>query len=469
MKRHLLILVFVFLFLGMVTPSRCEGRVLILPFQVMSPGKKDHLWLGRAISYYLTKGLEFNSIDAIPDNRVHSLLNSYNISFPYQISKASGIKLSVLAGADTIIWGEVLWPEKPESEQIQVRGYIIDLNRQSQKYLPLIKFNVKDLYAFQREMLAMALNYFQKPRADYPELNLDLHSYETFIKSLLLTDPHKKIQLLESAFPGGSGAELIKLELAKFYLSTGDLEKAGHDFEDLPESGFLKTERQFLSALINLGRGNREDARVIFSDLLDQKQFISESSNNLGVMRFQDHDLDQAEKFFARSLQENRDPDVYGNYVNSLIKSAQEKKAIATVNTALSSFPDDENLIKLFSFFMARDPNRDRLIPVFRKYIPEMYLPEQRLPDIPTHMKNPFEIQVMENFSYLSDVDKTLKLIQEGNRIEALKNCDRLMEINPFIPRLHRMLQEIYRQQKNLKQAKLYSLSASYLENQNRL
>ena len=83
--------------------------VLVLPFKVTPIQEKAHHWLGRAVSFYLTSGLQHNALPVLPDQHTASILEMNHIMFPYNITKASVIRLARENQLDRVIWGKIIW------------------------------------------------------------------------------------------------------------------------------------------------------------------------------------------------------------------------------------------------------------------------------------------------------------------------------------------------------------------------
>lgn len=439
-------------------PAQC----MVFPFQVDSLKKKNHQWLGLAISYYLTQGLELNSIETVSDSITQSLLNTYNIKFPYQISKASCIKLAMLAQAKTIVWGEVVASEDPQIPNVQIRTYIIAPETYSQKYLPLIKFYLKDFYTVKQELLNLVLNYFNKKSNLYPDLKLDYHHYETFVKSFLISDMQKKISLLETLVAKRPDSDFLNFEISKAYSIVGNARKSQQHLDKITDSILFGPSKQFLKTIHLIDTGQSHQATEILHQLQNEKQFMPETQNNLGVIQARESHHSRACDHFHHSLQAKKDPQVYFNYIKCLMVQRKQSLALENLKIALFYYPDDENLIRLFSFFLSLEKKSAPLLIIFKKYIPNLNLIKE-LPDLPFILKNPFELQTYDNLYYLNDFDRIVKLYGKGDTATALKNTQNLMEINPFIPRLHRFLAEIYEKQGDLTLSRQYSRSAIFL------
>ncbi|MCK4836554.1 MAG: hypothetical protein KAT17_07945, partial [Candidatus Aminicenantes bacterium] len=439
-----------------------RAKTIVFPFQVHTLEKKNHQWLGRAISFYISIGLELNSIEPIADSTVQSILNTYNIPFPFIITKATCMKLSNLFEADYVIWGEVVSSENPQTHNVQIKTYIIDLKHFSQKYLPLLKFHLIDFYVVQRELLNMVLNYFQKKPPQFPELNLDYHHYEMFIKSLLLEDSQKKLALLERVYRDIHDSDYLNFELAKCHLTLGNIKNTDHYANKISDSTPFQYPKDFIRGLVYYHNHHFNQAIDIFIELQKLKIFFSETTNNLGVIFLKNDTPSKSESYFIDSIQSKKDPEVYVNYIKLLLDLGKNRVAKENLKQALIYFPDDENLIRFFSYFLSQEKTRKQLFSVFQKYIPQLS-PSVSLPDVPYAVKNPFELQTYDNYYHLNTFDSIMNDYRQGNIDRAINKSQELMETNPFVTKLHQLLSEMHLKKNNQSLSKLYALSAEYL------
>ena len=439
------------------------AKAIVFPFQVHTLEKKNHQWLGRAISFYRASGLELNSIGTIKDPEIHSILNNRDIPFPYVISKATCIKLAIISGADQIIWGEVESSGNPQTHNVQIKTYIIDMKNLSQKYLPLLKFHLIDFYAVQRELLKMVLDYFQKEQPRFPELNLDYHHYEMFIKSLLLENNKEKLGLLEQVSRDISNSDYLNFELAKCHLCLGNISAASHFLEKITDGESFRYDREFIRGLVFYHNNQLSRASELFSKLQRLNVFLPEATNNLGILFRKAHPPALSESFFVQSIRSRKDPEVYLNYIKLLIESGKNRLARENLKQALIFFPDDEDLIKLFGYFLSQEKNQEHLFSVFQNYIPQLILTEN-CPALEYKIKNPFELQTTGLYRPPNDIESTTEDFLKGDINQRLDRIRDSMELNPFVPKLHQMLSQIYLKKNNRPLSKRYQLTAAFLK-----
>jgi len=438
-----------------------SAKTMIMPFKVTPPENSTHQWLGRAISFFLSNGLQMNSIRIISEPKLYSILHENNIHFPYHISKASGIKLGLENDIKFIIWGEII----TSADQVELKSYIINLKNYSQKYLPLIKFEIKNFYILQNELLKDVLKFLKKIKepALYPQLNLDYHNYELLVKSFLVHETKDKITLLEKAYQNKQNSDFLNFELAKTYLSIKRYQKANFFLETVSNSTLFFHKKKFLNALILYNHGYPNLAIEKFINLQKEKKFSLEIDNNLGAIYLKQKYFPTAEKYFLSALNKKKDPRIYLNYLKLLIDSGKIKKTINTINTALSFFPSNEKIRELFFFYIAKDIHKNVLIEVFKKYLPDHQIVET-LPDITIQLINPLTLQNNYSNHFQNELNKIMEHYYSGDLDKTLENGEDILEINPFIPELHHLISTIYLKQRQLFNAEMYALSSNYLK-----
>lgn len=463
MKSHFRRTIGILVALFVCCPESSPAKTVVFPFQVHRLVKKNHQWLGRAISFYVSTGLELNGMTSVKDWKVAAILSDHNISFPYVITKATCIKLATLLEADHIIWGEVDPTESPQTHNVQIKSTIIDVNNLSQKYLPLLKFHLLDFYVVQRELLKMALDHFQKTSQRFPLLNLDYNHYELFVKSLLLEDHEKKRALLEQASRDIQDSDYLNFELAKTHLCLGKIPAAAEYLGKIPAGRPFAQERDFMQGLVLYHQNRFPRSLKLFSKLHRLKVFFADAANNLGILFLKDNPPQMSKSYFFQSLRSRKDPDVYINYIKLLLDSGNHRLAAENLKQALNHFPDEEDLIRLLGYFLSREKNQDQLFSVFKKFIPQL-TPATTPPDLDYKIKNPFDCQTHHYLGKRASFDPIKSgEIPNQDTDQALKRVQESMEVNPFDPRLHQILSRLYLKKNNRRLSKRYDLSAEFL------
>lgn len=442
------------------------AKTLILPLAVDTHNHASFQWLGKAVSFYLIAGLSQNSLPVCAEEEVQIILNRNLIRFPFAITKATAMVLARECQADRLLWGKILYSDK-KSSQMQVQLFLIDINEQTQKNLPLIKGNFNDIYRIQ----AAALNAVVKAVGGgtqgtvSPQLNLSLPDYEKFIKSLLLGDSDKKLELLLPLSEKGARSDCFNFELAKIFLEKRDLEKCEAQLNLVTDTLQFKDKKDFLLALANFFKDNADMALNLFIHLQRRNLYPVETHNNLGVIYLDKGDFPMAEKCLRYALSLKRDPEIYFNLILLLQITDKKGQALQELPRALQLFPDDEKLLELFSFFLAAAENRDTLSQAFRDYVQFTLAEEQILPGGHLLM-NPFQVGLISEVSVAGNLFyiEARNLFLEGDFEGAMQKVEEAMEGNPFQPENHHLLALLSMQKKQYIQAEMYAQSALFLE-----
>ncbi len=460
MKKTILLIAWLLAAVGLA------GKTLVLPLAVDTQNLASFQWLGKALSFYLIAGLSQNSLPVCEEEEVQLILNRNLIRFPFDITKATAMVLAASCGADRLLWGKILYSDK-KSLQLQVQLFLIDIKARTQVHLSLAKGNLDDIYRIQAEALKTVVKSVSggTGEAVLPQLNLSLPEYEKFIKSLLLGDPDKKLELLLPAAGSESHSDYVNFELAKIFLEKHDLGKCEAHLNLLADTQPFKDKKDFLLALVNFFNGDADTALSRFIKLQQQNVYPVQTHNNLGVIYLGKGDFPLAEKCLRYALYVKQDPEIYFNLI--LLLQAMDRKELARqeLPRALQRFPDDERLLKLFSFFLAAAENRDVLGQAFRNYIP-FSAAEENAPSFEPLFMNPFqaaplsEAAVPGNLFYI----EARNLFLEGDFDGAMQKVEAAMEGNPFQPENHHLLALLFMQKNLYAQAEVYAQSALFLE-----
>jgi Flp pilus assembly protein TadD len=442
------------------------AKTIVLPLAVDTQSHASFQWLGKAVSFYLIAGLSQNSLAVSDDEEVQLLLNRNLIRFPFAVTKATALVLASESQADRLLWGEISYSDK-KSSQIQVQLFLIDIKEQTQKQLPLTKGNLSDIYRIQAEALKSVVKALVGGTQEtfLPQLNLTLPEYERFIKSLLLGDPDKKLELLLPVSGKDSRSDFVNFEAAKIFLGKRDLPKSESYLDRVADTLPFKDKKEFLLALLNFLNGDAELALNRFIQLQRRNAYAVATHNNLGVIYLGKGDFPTAEKCLRYALYLEKDPEIYFNLILLLQAMDRNELAQQELPRALQRFPDDEKLLKLFSFFLAAAENRDVLSQVFRNVV-QLTLPEEKiLPGGPLLM-DPFQVRssseeaVPGNLFYI----EARNLFLENDFDGAMQKVEEAMEGNPFQPENHHLLALLFMQKKQYAQAEMYAQSALFLE-----
>lgn len=178
---------------SLVSPLTAQDpSVLVMPFKVAHDGGKAYHWLGRAISFYVSEGMELNQFPVLSDDDTAQLLESHAVYFPYSMTKATALRLALEKKQGIVLWGEI--SAVPEDKSlIIIKSYIIYLDSFKQKYPPVLKGHINDLYTLMDELLRSVVKTLEPPEAEehvipVPRIHLNLRQYERFIKSRLINE-----------------------------------------------------------------------------------------------------------------------------------------------------------------------------------------------------------------------------------------------------------------------------------------
>jgi tetratricopeptide (TPR) repeat protein len=451
---------------GILWAAGLTAQIMVLPLRVDTQNHTSYQWLGKAFSFYLLSGLFLNDLPVVDNEEAQFALNRNLIRFPFGITKATAMTLAKENQANRLLWGEILYNVK-SSSQISVMVFLIDVNGRIQKHLPVLKGDLKNIYQMQEELLKEVIKVIAKEKTEirFPELNMSLPDYEKFIKSFLLVDAGKKLDLLLSINEKGKRSDFLNFELAKVYLEKNDFVNSESCLNRIAADSLFKDKKDFLSALINFANGNVDLALNQFIRLQRQKIYAVATNNNLGVIYLKKNDFQTAEKCLQYALYLKKDPEIYGNSVCLLQAMGQNSRAAEELNRALQLFPGDEKLVKQFFVFLSASENRELLTQAFRNLIPLSPASPESLPLRPL-LKNPFQIRslpvvpVDSNSFYI----EARNLFLENDLSGATQKVEEAMEVNPFLNENHHLLALLYLQKQNYPQAEIYAQSALFLK-----
>jgi Tfp pilus assembly protein PilF len=442
------------------------AQIMVLPLKVDTQNHASFQWLGKALAYYLLSGLTLNGVPAIDHEESQQVLNRNQVRFPFDITKATAITLAGENQADRLLAGEILYSGK-SSSQIAIKVFLIDVRKRQQKYLPMLKGNLKNIYQIQAELLREILKVLapEKSEIRFPDLNLALPDYEKFIKSLLVTDSGKKLELLQSVRETQGPSDFLNIELAKVRLERNDLAGSEAALKLVRDDSLFRHQKEFLSALVNLACERMDIALNQFIRLQRQNVYAVATNNNLGAIYMQRGDPGTAEKCLQYALYLKKDPEIFFNLVMLYQSMGQGGRATEELNRALLLFPGDENLLKQFSFFLAANEYRDLLVQAFRNLLPPLPQGEEA-PTMQPLLKNPF--QVNRESSVQADGNpffiEARSLFLENDFNGAMQKVEEAMEVNPFQNETHHLLAMLYLQKRNYAQAEIYAQSAIFLK-----
>jgi tetratricopeptide (TPR) repeat protein len=452
--------------IGTFWAAGLTAQIMVLPLKVDTQNHTSYQWLGKAVSYYLISGFQLNSLPVIDEEEIQLILNRNLIRFPFAITKATAMVLARENQADRLLWGEIFYNSN-NSSPITVKLSLIDVKGRIQKHLPVFKGNFKNIYQIQEELLKEVIKVIAKEKTGirFPELNMVLPDYEKFIKSLLLADAGKKLDLLLSFNEKDKRSDFLNFALAKIYLDKSDFVNSESCLNRIANDSLFKDKKDFLLALVNFANGNADVALNQFIQLQRQNIYAVATNNNLGVIYLKKNDYSTAEKCLQYALYLKKDPEIYSNLIVLLKAMGKNNQALEELNRALQMFPDDERLLKQFAAFLNASENRELLTQAFRNFVPFPPQSEASL-SIQPLLKNPFQIKPMpEVFADSNSYSiEARNLFLENDYSGAMQKAEEAMEVNPFLYGNHHLLALLFLQKKNYFQAVIYAQSALFLK-----
>jgi len=459
MKQRVLAIVLLLL------SARLTAKTMVLPLVVDTKNHASYQWLGKAVSFFLIAGLGQNGLPVSDEEEVQAVLNRSLVRFPFAITKATAMVLAAESQADQLLWGKILYSDR-KSSQMQVQLFLIDLKGQAQKHLPLVKGNFAEIYRLQEELLRQVIRAITPAQREIamPRLNLTLPEYEKFIKSLLLNDADKKLELLLPPSGQASRSDFVNFELAKAFLKKRDLDGCRSHLERVADSAYFSDKKEFLLALVDLSAGDDDAALNRFIRLQRQNVQPVPTHNNLGVIYIRKGNVAVAEKCLRYALYLQRDPGIQANLVMLLQAVGRIGEALQELTAALRQFPEDGRLQRLFAVFVAAAANKDELGRAFRNYV-SLPLPEEAIAPVEPQTMNPYEVKTAReeaapaNLFYIEARNLFLENDFEG----AMQKTEEAMESNPFEPENHHLLALLFLQKNRISEADVYTQSALFL------
>lgn len=439
-------------------------RTIVFPFKVNSSENRAHQWLGRGISLYLSYGLRINRIDTYSDYEGRGLLKSLHIKFPYNVSKASIIRAAKLMRAEKLVWGEITSSPGPGEEILSIRTFVIDLRNLRQKYLPVIKGKVTDLFAVKNDLLGNLILYSSgaETTPKIPELEIDLRNYEVFIKGLLIDNNGKKAEFLEkvrselSKDPG-----MLLFELARTYFVDNDHVSARKILDEIDPDGPFRGEKFFLSGVINYMSNDIDKSFSDFSNVLDCGECKHEALNNISLIYALNNEYSEAMDSIKRSVRSGMMSESFFNAVNISTLLKDRRSAWNFLMEGLTLYPSDEDLIIQLFDLIEHSIHRDKIKPAFLKFLPG-FPSEQIERKIFFKLINPFVFSE-EKYDLEFPNGNGENIFIKGAEDESKDEIEKKLITNPFLPENHSKLALIYFKEGKLDSALNHGHAALYL------
>ncbi|MCU0236020.1 MAG: hypothetical protein MUC72_02935 [Acidobacteria bacterium] len=441
------------------------ARTLVLPLAVDTQNHLSHQWLGKAVSYFLIAGLGQNGLPVSEEEEVQALLNRNLVRFPFDITKATALVLAGESGAERLLWGKILHSDR-KSAPLQVQLFLIETREPRQRLLPLVKGNFADMFKLQEELLRHVVGTLAPGRRDIamPQLNMALPEYEKLIKSLLLGDAGKKLELLLPAPGAAIRSDFVHFELAKACLEKRDLGACRTYLERMTDAPFFRDRKDFLLALVDHAAGDADAALNRFIRLQQRNAFPVPTHNNLGAIYLARGEFSLSEKCLRYALYLRRDPGILANLVLLLRAMGRDGAAQQELTGALRLFPEDEGLRTLFAASVAAAENREALGQAFRDFV-ALPLPGESVPVVEARLMGAFG----DGAAAGADAPLNLAYIEarnfflENDLEAAAPKAEEAMERNPFEFENNHLLALLFLQKQQVVQADIYAQSALFL------
>ncbi len=455
------------LLIALLMSAGLSAKTLVLPLAVDTQNHPSHQWLGKAVSFYLITGLEQNALPVCEESEVQALLNRHLVRFPFAITKATALVLARKIEAEQLIWGKVLHSDK-KSAPLQVQLFLFDVREPRQEPLPLVKGSFLEMFKLQEELLRHLVRAVAPVKREIvmPQLKMALPEYERFIKSLLLGDSGKKLELLLAAPGATSRSDFVHLELARAFLEKRDPAASRVHLQRVADSPFFRDRKEFLLALADHQAGDGNAALNRFIRLQQRNAFAAPTHNNLGALYLARGDFDLAEKCLRYAAYLRRDPGILTNLVLLLRAMGRNGAARQELAEALRRFPEDEKLLRLFAAELAAADNGGELARAFGDYA-ALPLPGEDAPAVAAQFLGPFAAPAAPdaaedpaaNLPYI----EARNLFLENDFAGAAQKAEEAMEGNPFQAENHHLLALLALQKREVAQADLFAQSALFL------
>lgn len=440
------------------------AKTLVLPLAVDTQNHASHQWLGKALAFFLAAGLEQNGLPVSPEEEVRDLLERNWVRFPFVVTKATALALAAEAGAERLIWGRVLYSDR-KSAQMQVQLFVLEVKGPRQQALPLLRGGFLEMFRLQEELLRQVVHALDPSRREAvpPRLAMTLPEYERFVKSLLLADADKKLELLPATAGDPGRSDFVGLELAKARLAKGEPAAARAHLERLGDTPFFRDRKEFFLALADRLDGAGDAALNRLIRLQQRNAFPAPTHNNLGALYFIRGDFALAEKCLRYALYLRRDPGISANLVLLLRAMGRDGAARQELAEALRRFPEDSGLLRLFAATLAAAENSHELALSFRDYA-DLPLAGDGPPEPAPHFLEPFAAAAAgedqaANLPYI----EARNLFLEDDFDGAAQKAEEAMEGNPFLAENHHLLALLALQKGEIERAGLFARSALFL------
>ncbi len=365
----------IILIILLLSGSILYSATLVFPFRIKSSENKSIQWLGKAVSLYLNCGFKLNGIDTVRNEETDFMLKTYNIRFPFNVSKALLMKVSKELNADKLICGDIYYsvdPDKNSKKNIIVRPFFIDLKTYKQIYLPLIRGETNEIFKIEMELFKNVLRLYQdRGEIKFPEMEFEKSSYEKFVKAMLLSDFGSRLSLLKKISGERYGkSEIYNFEMAKSLFFTNSINEAKQYLKKIKPDSYMKGEKYYLEGVIDYFEGEKEKSLEDFKFVVSTGFFKHQALNNYGMLLGILHRYEEGIKALLNSIKIKSSKEAYINSIYIYILSKNSIKARKQLQNALIIYPYSEELLNIMKKFMKDFQLRSEVSTTFSKYIP---------------------------------------------------------------------------------------------------
>lgn len=327
------------------------GKTLVLPFRTPDGNSLSWQWLGQGVSYYLSRGLAANGLPVFSPEKTAFILQENRIPFPFAMSKATALHLAARYQAGQLLWGELV-PEAQNPGRVVIKAFLIKLDNFSQQHLPLLKGRVDDLENVKFELLLCAGRQLpgngtaMRP----PDLEMSPHQYETLIKSLLVSDRQRRLELILPIASLSPDSTALNYEAARALYENGDFTEALVYLKNIGPGP--DTTPAVLEAAILAQKDEPASALVILQELLNSGRAGGEALNNLALLKLGSGESDAAGELLDQALSLDFDPDIAYNRALVYFRSGQNQQAIDLIVEALRFSPGHQEMLELLDLLL---------------------------------------------------------------------------------------------------------------------
>ncbi|MEN8152945.1 MAG: hypothetical protein ABFR75_02910 [Acidobacteriota bacterium] len=461
MKKPIKLIIIFLSFIVTFSNIQLNAKTIVFPFKVNASENRAYQWMGRGLSLYITLGLQQNSVETASDMESISLLKLLNIKFPYNVSKASILRAAKELEADRVIWGEITTSQGPEGKKIiNYRSFIIDMKNFQQKYFPVLKGNIHDLFRIERELLRDIVRFIKGPDEGivFPGIESDHRNYEMLIKGLLIEDTTKRISFLEELKAGsGGGSDFLNFELARAYFLQNNFRKIKELLNSIDNESYLAGEKHFMEGVLHYQDNEIDLSLKSFQKAVNCSYCSSRVNNNLGLIYGVKNNYKKALEILDRSLRLGRSIEAFINSINISFLLKDESRVEYYMKKGLRYYPENEELSDLLPYFIDRSDNRYILRNIFGKYTK---LSSAKIDERKIYFKliNPFNrTELKYNLPIPEPEDK-------DNETDEFSAPEKKIKENPFDSEAHFELSKLYFGTGELISAGHYAISALFLE-----